>query len=443
MRWLGVVGLAVACGGPQADPEVPCVPFDEIPIVNESGWDETEGPDLIPGVLEAFARDSGHTCLHLTELRVVDYIEPSESGPPFVAGRHRRSSGTILLQSRAGVQTIRHELCHALDHKERITTEVAADIWAPRDGESVDDYAEHRWPGELFARACESGPEDPLDLALREQWGLQTSPRAQYLVDEVWVDAPVADVRFDLDLDLTREVIGEGDPYFLIVTEAGLDVVRDDGEARTLVRHDLDPLTPRTEIPLPDDLFLDGVWIDGDRTWVGGQGRWLQVDDQGITAELDLPGGEAEALTGLGIVLDGRVLTTDGFTGNAVVFDLEDGTHTSAGLPWEPIRARWRDGDDVVLLGDEGTWTGHPDRGWMFDAAITDGHIPREDGTLRQHWVGGVWGGSNTSLVLTDREGLDHFPAEQIPGWSQIWKVGEPWRLVSWEDQQLVLTTLR
>ena len=116
MRWLGVVGLAVACGGPQADPEVPCVPFDEIPIVNESGWDETEVPDLIPGVLEAFARDSGHTCLHLTELRVVDYIEPSESGPPFVAGRHRRSSGTILLQSRAGVQTIRHELCHALLH---------------------------------------------------------------------------------------------------------------------------------------------------------------------------------------------------------------------------------------------------------------------------------------------------------------------------------------
>ena len=54
-----------------------------------------------------------------------------------------------------------------------------------------------------------------------------------------------------------------------------------------------------------------------------------------------------------------------------------------------------------------------------------------------------MWGGSNTSLVLTDREGLDHFPAEQIPGWSQIWKVGEPWRLVSWEDQQLVLTTLR
>lgn len=174
---------------------VELVPLDRVPVTGGSAEQRAE----VELELEAFDSWVGRGRLTLSEVRFVEL-------PPEIAGQYRHGTQRVHLSLQQPVSelrgTLRHELCHALDHEEGLMD--SPDRWFDEQSDALYDWfameattPDEGFPGsaskrrgEVFASFCGQGPfaarlilggcpEDPASVEVME-----------CLVDAVWTEAP-------------------------------------------------------------------------------------------------------------------------------------------------------------------------------------------------------------------------------------------------------------
>lgn len=206
----------------------PCTPFAEMRF--------PEDGEALAATVADFAAWTGRdgVCVPAVEWR-----EELEEGP-LAAGRYDGPGEPILLRRGAGspsdmARTLRHELCHALDAEEGLSTVLASTL----DPESIDPVAyptEALRLAEAFAQACEAGPP-PVEMpaALHRQCGLAPAARAAPLRAEVYPEAP-AEAPVEVGEPPSREQPLHADGVLIDATARAesLWLLADNGEVRTI-----------------------------------------------------------------------------------------------------------------------------------------------------------------------------------------------------------------
>jgi len=178
--WIAIVAcLLGGCG--------PVHPLDEVPIVGGSDAERA----LVRDLLVRFDEWTGGDRVQLREV----VIETHEDG---VAGTYRKGAKRITLRPGLGSsylsETVRHELCHALDHQEGYPSEDQgfealhdAYLALGEVSHETDASSVRRRATEGFALFCEQGPWENA-LATEPCDGVPGEARQQaaWVRDEVW-----------------------------------------------------------------------------------------------------------------------------------------------------------------------------------------------------------------------------------------------------------------
>lgn len=154
-----------------------CPTWDELEIVDEAGAG-TEVVDETRAAIDEFAGWSGREGVCVSEVRLVEEIV-SKDGQEF-GGMYYHWGWIELAIDSTMTEVVRHELCHAVDHREGWASEDHPELFGDED------------PREVFASLCEDGPRNlTLAAALAGTCG-ESEVAAKAFVDElVYPDADV------------------------------------------------------------------------------------------------------------------------------------------------------------------------------------------------------------------------------------------------------------
>lgn len=146
--WVGMIGLGVtACA--------PCASLDDVEVEGGSAGARAR----VQQALADFAGWTGRDTVCVNRVEIVEAIEPG--GDLESLGRYRSSRRLIQLAHPQDhlYDTLIHELCHAIDHRERITRRHRGEFPYDPAAHDYEARSERSRQREGMALTCEAGPE--------------------------------------------------------------------------------------------------------------------------------------------------------------------------------------------------------------------------------------------------------------------------------------------
>jgi hypothetical protein len=237
-----------------------CRPERPLSLVPISGGTRQERA-IVREELEAFAQAVGPDRVEVRQIEIVEQVGYGDR----MAGSYSRSGIELDAGSPGLASTVRHELCHALDHAEGLTVgpdplldELAAGLFQedPSLAELWHDYYKtaRKQRAEALATFCELGPV-ALD-SLRQPCPGQSpllQEVAEWMLDRVYLDyTPMSPLELDPSGAVTMDAWVEGpQPDISATARAGVGVVEAQADWSDWGRG-LDLYTGQTFSPAPD-----------------------------------------------------------------------------------------------------------------------------------------------------------------------------------------------
>lgn len=152
-----------------------CPTFEDIAVTDPEGLAEAEQLETYEQAIDQLAGWVRMEGVCTDEVRVTDDLDPglSRTDGDLSAGVYRGERAILVHAERAGAGTVRHELCHGVDHMLGWASVEEEETFRPyADALMRESYSEMGQLLEAFAEACQAGPRDQdLLQALEEACG--------------------------------------------------------------------------------------------------------------------------------------------------------------------------------------------------------------------------------------------------------------------------------